>query len=155
MTESSFGYEKPEYSPGLLLWQTTTLWQKQIKVELDQHGMTHSQFVVLAVANWFCEHKVEATQVDIADLSKMEKMTVSKALRELTQHGFVKRREHKTDTRAKVVQITSKGAKKAKKLIPLIEFIDKQFFSCLGEQGRKSIISSFRSLVDQYSEARS
>ncbi|MFK7824517.1 MAG: MarR family winged helix-turn-helix transcriptional regulator [Oligoflexales bacterium] len=148
MTDSTFGYEQPEDSPGLLLWQTTMLWQKRIRAELDKHKMTHSQFVVLAVSLWFTEHNHEATQVDIAAQSKLEKMTVSKALRELTQQGFVKRKEHEKDTRVKVVLITKKGLKKISALIPVIESIDERFFGTLSEQHRSYLISAFRSLVD-------
>lgn len=154
MVDSTFGYEGPEDSPGLLLWQATTLWQRQIKSELDKHKMTHSQFVVLAVAGWLLEHATEVTQAGIVELSKLEKMTVSKALKELTQHGFVKRREHETDTRAKIVQVTAKGMQKIKKLVPLVESIDEAFFFCLGEQRRHGMMSSFRTLVDHHSQAK-
>ncbi len=36
-------------------------------------------------------------------------MTVSKAMKTLVAHGYVKRAEHKEDTRAKSVHLTSKG----------------------------------------------
>lgn len=151
MSKSAFGYEEAEESPGLLLWQTTTLWQKRIRAELDKHSMTHSQFVVLAVAMWFAEHKKEVTQARIIKQSKLEKMTVSKALRELTEHGFVSRKEHNEDTRAKTVQITKKGREKMTKLVPLIEAIDEEFFSILKVSERKSLLHAFRSLVEHNS----
>jgi hypothetical protein len=33
--KSAFGFEVPEASPGFLLWQTTTAWQRLIKKMLD------------------------------------------------------------------------------------------------------------------------
>ncbi len=35
MTDSVFGFEQPEHSPGFLLWQTTITWQRLIKKALD------------------------------------------------------------------------------------------------------------------------
>lgn len=35
MTNLPFEFEKPQDSPGFLLWQATTLWQRQIKKPLS------------------------------------------------------------------------------------------------------------------------
>ena len=35
MTNSPFGFDAPEDSPGFLLWQTTISWQRMIKQALE------------------------------------------------------------------------------------------------------------------------
>src|SRR5579862_5148053 len=83
MSDSVFGFDKPEHSPGFLLWQTTVTWQRLIKNALDPYDISHAQFVVLAVTLWFEEKKQNPTQILIARLSKLDKMTVSKSLKKL------------------------------------------------------------------------
>ncbi len=58
-------------------------------------------------------------------------MTVSKSLQKLATQGLIKRKEHKIDTRAKLVNLTSKGQALAKKLVPVVEAVDEQFFAKL------------------------
>ncbi len=50
---STFGFDKPEDSPGFLLWQTTITWQRLIKKALEFSGISHPQFVILAITLWF------------------------------------------------------------------------------------------------------
>lgn len=48
MSNLPFGFDKPEDSPGFLLWQTTMIWQRQIKKALEQYNVSHAQFVIIA-----------------------------------------------------------------------------------------------------------
>jgi hypothetical protein len=48
-----FSFDAPEDSPGLLLWQTTVTWQRQIKKALDPYDIAHAQFVIMAITFWF------------------------------------------------------------------------------------------------------
>ena len=57
-----FGFDKPEDSPGFLLWQTTITWQRLIKKALDAHDISHAQFVILAITLWFDNKKQEISQ---------------------------------------------------------------------------------------------
>ena len=83
MTDSTFGFERAEDSPGLLLWQTTTLWQRRIKRTLESYEISHAQFVIMAILLWFEEQQLEETQTAIVNVSKLDKMTVSQALKKL------------------------------------------------------------------------
>ena len=108
-TRSPFGFEKPEDSPGFLLWQTTITWQRLIKNALEPFGIAHAQFVIMAILMWFEEHDYDTVQVSIVNWSKLDKMTVSKSLKKLGEQGLVNRAEHNVDTRAKRVALTDKG----------------------------------------------
>lgn len=118
-----FGFEKPEDSPGFLLWQTTITWQRHIKKALATYDITHPQFVIMALLLWLEAHRYDTTQTLIANWSKLDKMTVSTSLKKLVVRGYVHRMEHETDTRAKSVSLTSKGKDLARKLIPIVERI--------------------------------
>lgn len=139
MKKSHFKVSTPEESSGLLLWQSTTLWQKMIKSNLENDGLSHIQFVVLASMSWFNEHHMETTQLALKNITKLEKMTLSKALKELTQMGYVERFEHKTDTRAKIVQLTEAGKEKISKVVPRVEEADEAFFSKLNKNERQEL----------------
>lgn len=140
MSCKAFGFDQPESSPGFLLWQTTITWQRLIKNALDPYQISHAQFVILAIALWFEEIKEEPTQVIIARQSKLDKMTVSKSLKKLATLGLIKRNEHKKDTRAKSVCLTSKGRTLVGKLVPIIEKVDEEFFSVINTKNQRHLI---------------
>ena len=133
-TDNTFSVEKPEESSGFLLWQVTNLWQREIKKALEQYGLTHSQFVLLASIHWLTLHKQEVTQVVLSNHTKIDPMTTSTVLRTLQQKGFIQRQEHSTDTRAKTVALTEEGKKLIKKAVVTVEKFDAEFFSLLGNK---------------------
>src|SRR5690242_20662094 len=139
MSNSVFGFDQPEDSPGFLLWQTTITWQRLIKKALDPFNISHAQFVILAITLWFKSRNQEVSQSLIIRQSKLDKMTVSKALKKLVGDGCVKRIEHKDDTRAKSVYLTKKGEGLVSKLIPIVENIDEQFFGVIKKAARRSL----------------
>ena len=55
-------FEGPDDSPGYLLWRVSNSWQREQRNALQPLGLTHTQFVVLAVASWF-EEKEPLTQI--------------------------------------------------------------------------------------------
>jgi len=144
---SPFGFEKPEDSPGFLLWQTTMMWQRLIKNALEPFGVSHSQFVIMAILMWFEQHEYDVVQVSIVEWSKLDKMTVSQALKKLATQHLVKRAEHKIDTRAKRVALTDKGKTLISKLVPIVESIDAEFFGAISKKDGQSLISLLHKLT--------
>ena len=140
MLKSSFQYDEPHDNPGFLLWQTTIIWQRQIKQLLTPYELSHAQFVILANLLWFEEHAQVPNQILIVNQSKLDKMTVSQALKKLVTLRYVKRQEHKMDTRAKSVHLTAKGRSLAQEIVPKIEQLDEQYFSCLTKSERHALI---------------
>ena len=133
-TDNTFSVEKAEESTGFLLWQVTNLWQREIKKALEEFGLTHSQYVLLASIHWLTLHNQEVTQVVLSNHTKIDPMTTSTVLRTLQQKGFLQRKEHLTDTRAKTVELTKKGVKIIKMAVVAVEKFDKEFFSLLGNK---------------------
>ena len=147
MSDLPFGFDTPEDSPGFLLWQTTMVWQRQIKKSLEPYDISHAQFVIMATLMWFEAHHYDTTQTLIVNWSKLDKMTVSKSLRKLVALGCVHRIEHKTDTRAKSVSLTEKGKEMVRTLVPIVEGIDRTFFSKASDQEHKSLIQILAKLT--------
>jgi MarR family transcriptional regulator, organic hydroperoxide resistance regulator len=133
-SDNTFSVEKPEGSSGFLLWQVTNLWQREIKKALEQFGLTHSQFVLLASIHWMTLHKEEVTQIVLSNHTKIDPMTTSTVLRTLQKKGWIKRQEHLTDTRAKTVALTVEGIEITKKAVVIVETFDTAFFSLLGDK---------------------
>lgn len=132
MTKTDFSIDKPEESTGFLLWQVTNLWQREIKKALEQYGLTHSQFVLLASIHWLTLNEQNVTQIVLSNHTKIDPMTTSTVLRTLQQKGFLRRQEHLTDTRAKTVELTEQGKTIIKKAVLTVEEFDKVFFNLLG-----------------------
>ena len=146
-TNSAFGFDRPEDSPGLVLWQTTITWQRLIKKALDPYEISHAQFVILAITLWFESKNQEVSQSLIIRQSKLDKMTVSKSLKKLVAEGYVKRMEHKEDTRAKAISLTKKGKELTSKLVPIVEGIDEAFFGTIKKADRQSLIHALNNLI--------
>lgn len=145
--KSPFGFEKPEDSPGFLLWQTTITWQRLIKNALEPFDIAHAQFVIMAILMWFEEHNYDTVQVSIVNWSKLDKMTVSKSLKKLVAQGLVNRAEHKVDTRAKRVALTDKGRALIGTLIPIVESIDAEFFGKISKKDEQILIAILNTLA--------
>ena len=143
-TEKVFGFERAEDSSGFLLWQVTSLWQREIKKALEKLNLTHSQFVLLASILWLTQQKESVTQILLSAHTKIDPMTTSTVLRTLQSKGLLQRQEHATDTRAKTVALTEQGQKIVKQAVKAVEKFDADFFSPLGDKTKdfnKKLIS--------------
>ncbi len=129
---SAFRHARADDSPGFLLWKLTTLWQQRLATVLDAHGLTHTQFVILASLRWFEEQAEPPSQSHLVAHTRMDKMTLSKALRRLEQAALVKRSPSRADSRAVTVAFTARGRKLIRAAVAEIEEADARFFSCLG-----------------------
>lgn len=132
--DKTFSVDKVDDSSGFLLWQVTSIWQREIRKALDSLELTHSQFVILASIYWLTLHKEEVTQIKLSDHTKIDPMTISTVLRTLQTKGYLKRQEHATDTRAKTVHLTKLGEDTTKQAVKIVEKFDKLFFAPLGEK---------------------
>ena len=118
----------------------STTWERLIKKALKPYHVSHTQHVILAILLWFEEHGNKATQVALVRWSKLDKMTVSIALKTLSAQGLVLRIEHAADTRAKQVTLTEKGRALAQELVLIVEKLDAAFFGSLSRTDEKELI---------------
>ncbi len=126
-----FKFDIPSESTGFLLWKTNNLWQREIKRTLKKYDLTHTQFVILASIYWLSQQNKNITQVEIADFINIDKMMTSNVIRKLIEKKLIDRKEHKIDTRAKVVKLTDKGTQVLKDSLQEVETFDTIFFEHL------------------------
>jgi DNA-binding MarR family transcriptional regulator len=137
-------YQNTAESSGLLFWQVSVMWQRKIKDALRSYDITHTQFVILAVAHELNEYNSCVTQNDISDFSMIDVMTVSTTLRLLEKKNLIKRENHPTDTRAKRIINTDSGETILKTVTPIVEAVDNDFFF-----SEKEKLDSFIGLLNQ------
>ena len=147
MDNSPFGFEKPQDSPGFLLWQTAIVWQRAIKQVLDKHQLSHAQFVIMALLSWFEIQHESVNQCKIVAWSKLDKMTVSQALKKLSAEGFVKRQTSEKDSRAKTITLTPNGRLLINRIVPHIEATDAMFFATLNHSEQQHCMALLNKLI--------
>ena len=119
----------PEDSTGFMLWQVVHSWQRQLEVVLVELDITHLQFVILAGIGWMTRNGDLLTQARLAEFCKIDVMQISQVSRKLEVKGLIKRSAHPTDTRAKVLSLTSTGITILEQALPLVECLNADFFS--------------------------
>ena len=124
-------FEKPDESPGFLLWQTMNLWQRKMRAALRESGLTHVQFVLLSSTVWMNDHGLETTQVMIARFAHADVMMTSQVLRFLEEKNLILRLKNTGDARAHQVSPTEKGRELIVKAIRVVEDTDSAFFAIL------------------------
>ncbi|MEH7098052.1 MarR family winged helix-turn-helix transcriptional regulator [Neobacillus vireti] len=123
-------------SPGFMLWQVTNIWQRAMRKALEPFELTHPQFVLLFSCKWLNEQNYHSgiTQVQLAQHVKMDVNVTSQVLRTLEKKGYIERRPHPEDSRAKVISVTMTGDELASRAVQAVETEDRAFFSGLGDE---------------------
>ena len=121
-------------SPGFLLWVISNDWRREQTAALDPLGLTHVQFVLLASLLWFAAHESDepVTQARLARHARTDAMMTSQVARALEDRRLLARVPHPTDTRAKCLELTSKGEDLVRRAFPLVEHVNAEFFGRLG-----------------------
>lgn len=147
-------FHDPADSPGLALWRVTNAWQRDIRAALEPFGLTHVQFVLLAVLASM-DRSTPVTQRDLADAAATDVMMTSQVLRALERKSLVERRPHPTDGRAYTLAPTPKGIELVNRANAAVEAADRAYFAPLGEhlaaftQSLKTLDHATRSRADK------
>jgi DNA-binding MarR family transcriptional regulator len=118
----------PNDSPGFLLWHATLRWQRGIAEALQPLNLTHVQFVLLACTWWLNDQGERPTQIALAARAGTDIKMTSQVLRSLERKGLIEREVDPTDTRARRVRVTRRGARLAPRAISVVEQVDAEFF---------------------------
>jgi DNA-binding MarR family transcriptional regulator len=94
---------------GCLIWMIFKFWQRGKHRMLDEFGLTISQLEIMGAIYHRSENDKEINQNILSQDTSIDPMTVSIILRNLQKKGLIHRRQSRTDSRAKVVEITEKG----------------------------------------------
>ena len=97
----------------------------------EAHGPDTVQLVLLAGVAWLEREAEPITQARLARQAKTDVMMTSQVLKKLESKGLVSKRPSESDTRANVIMLTEKGAKKVAKALEIAENVDSDFFRSL------------------------
>jgi DNA-binding MarR family transcriptional regulator len=134
-------------SPGFLLWRVSNIWQQKIRQALKPFGLTHVQFVLLAVTTKLAEDKKAVNQTELARAAATDKMMTSQVVRALVEKGLLDRVDDPNDRRAVLVSPTSNGVLLINEAVQAVEAADDQYFDRLG-QDLPSFASGLTLLAD-------
>jgi DNA-binding MarR family transcriptional regulator len=132
--KSPFKHANADDSAGFLLWKITALWQARLGAVFESFGITQTQYAILASLRWFEEQGEPTTQRHLVEHAKIDKMTLSKAIRKLEEEGLVERVTALHDSRALSVGFTRKGRKLVQQAVVAVENADDEFFGVLSAQ---------------------
>jgi DNA-binding MarR family transcriptional regulator len=120
---------QPGESPGFLLWHATLRWQRLLARALAPLDLTHVQFVLLASAWWLNEQGTRPTQVELAAQAGTDVKMTSQVVRMLEAKGLLERPVDASDTRARRLEVTRRGAELAARAVTVVEQADAEFFA--------------------------
>ena len=136
---------RPENNPGFLLWQVTNLWQRRQRAALDEVGITHVQFILLAGLAWLQQREGAVSQSRLAQFCKTDPMMTSQVVRSLEDQGLLVRAVHPADKRARQLELTDAGTDILNRAMPLVLETDAIFFNPMGED-QPGLIDALRQL---------
>ena len=102
-----------ENIPGFLLWQVSKLWQRYLNAALKDLKLSSTQAVILGNVVRLTKMGHEATQAQLSQVTKIDTMTTSTALRGLVRKGMVVRHVPNDNRRAYIVTPTKQGERVA------------------------------------------
>lgn len=149
MSESSFLYKEANESPGFLLFKINALWHEKLNLIFTEFEITQTQYAIMASLLWFEEKNESISQADLVLHTKIEKMTLSKAIRNLEAKNFIARVPSQNDSRAFSISFTSNGKKEIKKLVKRVEAADEDFFKILSSSELKTYKTTISKLLQQ------
>jgi DNA-binding MarR family transcriptional regulator len=132
--QPSSRHSSPTTSTGWALWRASLAWQRRLRAILEPLGLTHGQFVVLAVTWWLTAHRGgPPTQRQVADHAGTDAMTTSQIVRRLHHAGHLHRQHDPEDGRARRLSLSPQGRDLLAAALPAVESVDAAFFAPLGE----------------------
>ena len=139
-------YAAPEESPGYLLWRVSTHWRSTLENVLRPLGLTHPQFVILAVLAWQTRTGARVSQAMIARTAGLDPNTTSQILRGLERKKLIER-THLSDERSKNPMLTPSGNTLLAQALPAVEAADKAFFAPLSFHDMQVLLMLFQKIL--------
>jgi len=97
-------------NPGFLIWRLSMRWRAAMDRTLAPLGLTQAQYAVLAPLYGMSRGGARPSQRELADLTGLDPVYVSKLVRALERDGFVTRSVKAADPRAVELALTERGA---------------------------------------------
>jgi MarR family transcriptional regulator, organic hydroperoxide resistance regulator len=95
---------------GYLIWRLSMRWRAAMDRALAPFGLTQAQYSVLAPLYGMSRAGARPSQRELADLTGLDAVYISKLVRALEREGFVRRSVKAADPRAVELSLTEHAA---------------------------------------------
>jgi DNA-binding MarR family transcriptional regulator len=123
-------------SLGFLVWHLSMKWRAQLDRELAPLGLTSAQYALLASLYGLTRGGARPSQRELATVSSLDAMYVSKLVRTLERAKLVQRRPNPADSRAVLLTVTPHGVRTVTAARATVLRLEEQRLAALG--GRSS-----------------
>ncbi|HEV7651637.1 MAG TPA: MarR family transcriptional regulator [Actinophytocola sp.] len=121
-----------EPTTGFLIWRLSTRWRADVDRALAPLGLTHAQFSVLAALAGLSRNDTRPNQRQLADLTGLEPLYVSRLARALEAAGLLERPADPADPRAVRLVLTERGAATAAEAVAIVHVRHAELTKAIG-----------------------
>ena len=118
---------------GLLIWQTSNLWQSKIRKQLIKFNLSFNEYLILETLYNLSETLADISQVDIVKHSFIDKSVVSAKLTQLQKKKLINKMTP-NDNRSNKLALTKDGTMIVEKIINDVIEVENAFFSKLNQE---------------------
>jgi len=118
---------------GLLIWQTSNLWQSKIRSNINKYNISFNEYLILETVYNLSKILINISQVDIVKHSFIDKSVVSSKLTQLNQKKLIKKLTP-LDNRSNKIELSKEGVNMVEKMIEEIIKTEHNFFNKLNHE---------------------
>ena len=118
---------------GLLIWQTSNLWQSNIRKQIIKSNLSFNEYLILETIYNLSKFLPEINQVDIVKHSFIDKSVVSAKLAKLDKKKLIKKMTP-NDNRSNKLTLTREGIIIVENIINDVIELENVFFSKLNQE---------------------
>ena len=117
---------------GLLIWQTSNIWQSKLRKILKNHKISLNEYLIIETLFKLISLTKTVSQIRIANNSSLDVSVVSTNLTLLENKNLILRTH--IDNRSKNILLTDQGLSLISSLIKIIKNEEIDFFNKLGNE---------------------
>ena len=118
---------------GLLIWQTSNLWQSKLRSKLSKYNISFNEYLIIETVYNLSNVSNNISQIDIVYNSFIDKSVVSAKLSQLVKKKLIKKMTS-NDNRSNRLILTKEGINIIESIVDEIILTEKNFFGKLNEE---------------------
>ena len=118
---------------GLLIWQTSNLWQSKLRNKLSKYSISFNEYLIIETVYNLSNVSKNISQIDIVYNSFIDKSVVSAKLSQLVKKKLIKKMTS-NDNRSNRLILTKEGINIIESIVDEIILTEKNFFGKLNEE---------------------